>query len=363
MFNQTQIRQLAEMSGPERAFTTLYIGAGTKFSAFHKRIHDIRSMLAENPVEAEYFEENLKLIEQYLDKHEPGEHGMCVVACWALDVLTGTPLAVATQELLRVGSSPYIRPMAEFQDEYENFVVVMADNTDAHVFLVSSAVVHDEASVDGHVKNHVRKGGWSQKRYQRRRDNQLLHYAKEIDQELAALNQSVEFRRLLLVGSEETLNEIKSSLTPTLAEKIAGVKALDLGRSDDELWEEIYRLHFAGERASEQELWGKVREEYLSGGLAVAGIGEVAAAAQQGRVHRAIVTRDAKLHGKQCSNCETLGVAGIEQCHSCGSNELFPVDLVNKITTLVYNTSASIDFVDPIPELTRVGDIAALTRY
>jgi peptide subunit release factor 1 (eRF1) len=362
MFNQTQIRQLAEMSGPERAFATLYIGAGTRFSAFHKRINDIRSILAENPAEAEYFED-LKLIEEYLDKHEPGEHGMCVVACWALDVLTGTPLQVATQELLRVGSSPYIRPMAEFQDEYENFAVVMADNTDAHVFLVSSAVVHDEASVDGHVKNHVRKGGWSQKRYQRRRDNQLMHYAKEIDQELMALNQSFEFRRLLLVGSEETLNEIKSSLTPVLAEKIAGIKALDLGRSDDELWEEIYRLNFAGERASEQELWEKVREEYLSGGLAVAGVADVIAAAQQGRIHRAIVTRDAKLNGKQCSNCEGFAVEATEQCQFCGSQELFSVDLVNKITTHVYNTSASIDFVDPIPELTRLGDVAALTRY
>lgn len=363
MFNQTQIRQLAEMSGPERAFATLYIGANTKFSAFNKRITDIRSILAENPAEAEYFEENLKLIEQYLDEHKPGEHGLCIVACWALDILTGTPLEVEVPELLRVGSSPYIRPMAEFQDEYENFVVVMADNTDAHIFLVTSAVVHDEGSVDGHVKNHVRKGGWSQKRYQRRRDNQLLHYAKEIDRELATLSQSFEFRRILLVGSEETLHEIQGELSAALAEKVAGVKALDLGRSDDELWEEIYALHFAGERASEQELWDKVREEYLSGGLAVAGVADVAAAAREGRLHRAIVTRDVTLNGRQCSNCEGLIVSNMEQCPWCGSTELFSVDLVNKITTLVYNTSASIDFVDPIPELSRLGDIAALTRY
>lgn len=363
MFNQTQIKQLAELSGPERAFATLYIGPDTKFSAFNKRIEDIRSMLANKPAELEYFAENLTFLEQYLGEHKPGPHGLCVIACWALDFLTGTPLEKEMPELLRVGSSPYIRPMAEFHDEYENFAVVMADNTDAHIFLVTSAVIADEASVDGHVKNHVRKGGWSQKRYQRRRDNQLLHYAKEINNQLVELGRAHEFRRLLLVGSDETLNEIRRELEPIIADKIAGVKVLDLGRSDDQLWEEIYALHFAGERQSEHLLWENIREEYLSGGPAVAGARDVLQAATEGRIHKAIVNRDAEFKSRQCSNCEQIIAAATDTCPQCGSTELFPVDFVNKITTLMYNTHASIDFVDPIAELEQVGGIAALTRY
>ncbi len=363
MFNQTQLRQLSELSGPERAFATLYIGPDTKFSAFNKRIEDIRGILAGNTAELEYFEENLKIIEQYLDSHKPGSYGLCVVVCWALDFVTGTQLEKEMPQLLRVGSSPYIRPMAEFHDEYENFAVVMADNSDAHIFLVTAATVADEASIDGNVKNHVRKGGWSQKRYQRRRDNQLLHYAKEINQQLGELGKVHSFRRVLLVGSDETLNEIRREFEPSVSEKIAGIKVLDLGRSDDELWEEIYTLHFAGERQSEQELWQSIREEYLSGGPAVAGAHDVLQAAMEGRVYRAIVNRNADFKGVQCSDCEHLMAARTESCLQCGSTVFFPVDFVNKVTTLLYNTGASIDFADPIAELRQVGNIAALTRY
>ena len=39
------------------------------------------------------------------------------------------------------------------------------------------------------------------------------------------------------------------------------------------------------------------------------------------------------------------------------------IDLVNEFAELIYMSSAEIDFVDPMPSLTEVGDIGALLRY
>ena len=81
--------------------------------------------------------------------------------------------------------------------------VDVADNKKARIYLVSMAVAESGESVAGNVKNHVRKGGWSQQRYERRRDKQLLHYAREIVDALEGLHKEEPFRRILLVGSKE----------------------------------------------------------------------------------------------------------------------------------------------------------------
>lgn len=363
MFSQTQLREIANMSGSERAFATLYIGVQTKLSAFNKRVENIRALLSTSPTETEHFENNLKLIEQHFATQKHGKHGLCMIVCWALDIVRITTVDVPIPDTLHIGASPYIRPMAEFEDEYENFAVVMADNTDAHIFVVTAAIAEREAGIDGGIKNHVRKGGWSQKRYQRRRDNQLLHYAKEINEKLEVINREREFQRLLLVGSDETLHEIRRELSAVLTDKIAGIKVLDLGSSDSELWKEIYALHFAGEREAERTLLARIREEYCTGGLAVVGVEDVLHAVREGRVDTVLATRDIRIDGVQCNTCGVPALASAQVCTSCTAMEFFPIDILNTLTTLVYTTSATIDFADPLPELGQLGHVAALLRY
>ncbi len=50
-----------------------------------------------------------------------------------------TPLPVAPRDVLWIDSSPYLRPLAELQDEYIPFVVVAADNRSARIWQVVSA--------------------------------------------------------------------------------------------------------------------------------------------------------------------------------------------------------------------------------
>jgi peptide chain release factor subunit 1 len=363
MFNNIDLRELAQTSGPERAFVSLYLANPDSLNVLKPRIDTIRSLLSDNPAEAEHFEENLKIVEKWLSEHTWETDGICLFVCWALDFVRAFPLTASVPDMIWVDSSPYIRPIAELQDEYENFVVVAADNTASRVFFVTSAKADQDARIKGDVKNNVKKGGWSQKRYERRRTNELVHYSKEIVDVLNELDQKQKFDRLFLVGSQETMVQIESALTTPLAAKLAGKQNVDFSAGDDQIFDAAFNMFFTAEREAESKLWEKIKDEYCRGGLAVTGPEEVLKAVAVGRVEKLAVTRNAKLPGTRCRDCENLLYGDLKKCRMCGSADVFPVDLVNELVELLALTSAEADFVDPIPGLSEAGEVAALLRY
>ena len=363
MFNQIDLRNLGEISAPDRAFLSLYLSGPARIAALDKRIRTDRALLKDQPDELEYFDRNMKTVEDYF-KRNPHKFGsLCLFACWALDFFEVHTLPVSVPDLLWVDSSPYIRPLAELQDEYENYAVVVADNRSARVFLIASAVAGREVQITSNVKNHVKVGGWSQQQYGRRRDKQLQDYAKDIADELMELDRENAFRRVLMVGSKETIRAIRAALPNQIAQKTVEEKALDLGKSDDWVQKEIFDLFVEQERASEQALWEVIKSQQLKSGLAAVGIDDVLHAAKAGRVEKMVVTRNAHFDGVRCRDCEHLEASTPSECRQCGSMSLFKVDLVNECAELLSTSRAEIDFVDPIPSLTEMGHIGALLRY
>ena len=362
-FNRIDLRRLAEISAPDRAFLSLYLSGPTGMAGLDKRIRTDRALLKDHPDELEYFDRNMKTVEDYF-KRNPHKYGsLCLLVCWVLDFFEVHALPVTVPDLLWVDSSPYIRPMAELQDEYENYAVVVADNRSAKVFLVASAVADRAVQITGNIKSHVKVGGWSQQRYERRRDKQLQHYAKDIADELMQLDRENAFRRVLIVGSKETIRAIRAALPNQIARKAVEDKALDLGKSDDWVGKEIFDLFVEQERASEQSLWEVIKSEQLKSGLAAVGIEDVLHAVEAGRVEKVVVTRNVHFDGVRCRDCEHLEASTPSECRQCGSTSLFKVDLVNECAELLSMSSAEIDFVDPISSLTEMGHIGALLRY
>jgi len=359
------LRKLAEMTAPERAFLSVYLAGPHSVSELQKRFQKVRRVLRSDDAERderEHFDENVKAVDKYLQRNPLTSGSLCIFSCWVLDFFHAIPLAAPVKDLVWIDSSPYIRPLAELQDEYENVAVVVADNKRARIFLVSSAVAGSEEVVKGNVKNHVSKGGWSQQRYERRRDKQLLLYAREIVDALSSLDREEEFRRILLVGGKEILRIVHQNLPQALRNKVAE-KAMHLGKREGAVNKDIMDLFFEQERQSERDLWEKVRGEYLRGGLGAVGLDEVLSAAKAGRVEAMIVNRTFKPEGRRCRDCENLDVGEVETCSACGSESLFEVDVVNEIVEMLKLTGADADFADPIGTLVEAGEIAALLRY
>jgi len=365
MFGEIELRELAEITAPERAFLSVYLSGPRSVDQLDRRIRDLRRVLKGGGAEKderEHLDQNVEMVRDYLSKNPLTSGSLCIFSCWVLDFFRAIPLAAPTKDLVWVDSSPYIRPLAELQDEYENVAVVVADNKRARIFLVSSATAGSEEVVKGNVKNHVRKGGWSQQRYERRRDKQLHLYAHGIVDALTRLDKEEEFRRIVLVGGKEILRVVFGELPVHLQKRVAE-QAIHLGRGEDEINKDIMGLFFEQERRSELDLWEKIRNEYLRGGLGVVGLEEVRAAAREGRIDTMIVDRDFHPPGKRCRDCENLDLGEREVCSACGSESLFDVDVVNEIVEMLHRSGAEADFTDSIKTLDEAGKIAALLRY
>ncbi len=384
MFADVKLRELAGMTAPERAFLSVYVSGPRAAANLDSKFRKVRRVLARGaggaggpggPAEKDervHFDENVSAVLEYLRKHELESGSLALFSCWANDFFLAVPLppglggTVPVKDLIWIDSSPYIRPLARLQDDYENVAVVVADNRKARIFVVSSAVAGDEDVVRGNVKNHVKKGGWSQQRYERRRDKQIKLYAREVVDALETLDREEEFRRVLMVGGREVLRAIHENLPHGLKGKVVS-KALDLKRGEGEIDRDIMELLEEGERASERELWEKIRSEYMRGGLGAVGLDEVLAAAGEGRVETMIVDGAFRPEGRRCRDCERLEVGALDgragACPACGSASLFEVDVVNEIVEMLKLTGAEADFAEGLPGLREAGGIAALLRY
>jgi len=366
MFADLDLRRLAEMSASERAFLSVYLAGPASARGLPGTFERLRRLLRSagdaGKDEREHFDENVRLVESYLGREPLKSGSLCLLACWALDFFQAVPLPALVADLVWVDSSPYIRPLAELRDEYENVAVVVADNKRARIFLVSSAAAGDAETVRGNVKNHVKKGGWSQQRYERRRDGELLRYARQIVDKLSDLDKQADFRRIVLVGGKEILRIVYENLPQTLQRRVAE-KAVDLGKGESAVNEDIMELFTAEERRSEASLWERIRAEALRGGLGCVGLDDVLAALQKGRADTIIAARDFRPMGRRCRECGHLHAGAAIQCAACGSASLFEVDAVNEIVEMAEKTGAEVDFADPLPGLDEAGRVAALLRW
>jgi len=352
---------LSKLSAPGRVFLSAYVHGKDGRRALERRLKETRRLL--DGRELEHFEENVRLLEASLAEEGVSPEGACFFVCWAADLMERREPGIPGVNLFVADSSPYLRPLAEQLDEYEDFAVVAADNSRAKISLVSAGRVKSEAKVRGGVKNHVKVGGWSQQRYERRRDKQLLHYAKEISSRLQALEKETRFRRIVMVGSKETLEELCRHLPKALAKKVVGRKALQLGKSGAWADKEVFELFFREERRSEKDLWSRIKDEHLKGGLAAVGPEAVREAAGQGRVQTMLALRRLDLKGARCSECEDLSLGRTESCPACGSGWLHEVDFVEELVELVAAHDGETDFCDPVGGLKEAGGVAALLRW
>ena len=161
MFADIDLKEIAELNPPDRSFLSIYLQGPRSVQTLEEKIRKLSRALNKGNVEKdeqEYLEENYIQVRNYLKKN-PLEHGsLCIFVCWLLDYFKAIPVSAPVNDCIWIDSSPYIRPLAELQDEYENVAVIVADNKKARIFTVTSAVAGSEEVIRGNVKESCAKG-------------------------------------------------------------------------------------------------------------------------------------------------------------------------------------------------------------
>ncbi|KAA5539209.1 hypothetical protein FYK55_25140 [Roseiconus nitratireducens] len=364
MLQNIDLRELAEIRGNSRDVVSAYFRGSDGLSCLSGREQHIRDLLADDALELENFEASLANIQALIEEESLESYaGVCMFSSEILGFTRGYPISMEVPNRLVVGPAPHIRPLAELQDEYETFLIVAADNDRTRLLVVTNEIAEVESTVKGGVKNHVRKGGWSQQRYERRRDEQLGHYGDEVSEKITTLVGEHDIHRIVMVGSQETMRAIEEHLPQQIADKVVGHEPFDLHQSDDEMVQLAYRSYFEDERDGEQDLWQQIKNQTLGEGRGCTGPEETLEAAKIGRVEEAIAFREARLKATACKDCEDVASGELQTCPACHSHNVFPIDYLDALARKLELTSASINFVDEIKALTKVGHVGALLRY
>jgi hypothetical protein len=198
------------------------------------------------------------------------------------------------RDVARVGPLPSVGPLLESLQSRPPHVVVLADRTGADIF----AFVADggeSASVAGAEPGdpHLRKtgpGGWSQRRYQNRAENQWQANAKEVADRLASVVDETGARLVVAAGDVRALQLLREELPGRVADlvrEVEGSRGVESGI--DDVSDDVAKLVATTVADDTAALIEKFREELGQGDRAVEGVGPTLTALAAAQVDSLLV--------------------------------------------------------------------------
>jgi len=348
------IRELSEIYDPNSidSYVSLYFNKGSDNKFIDRRIKACKTILkGEN---LNNFLATMNLIEKNLEKNI-GNH-LAIFASNKHNFLKYISLPIEVENSLIVDSSPYIRPLARIQDEWESFTLLLVSTNYAKIFSVSMGQIKDTKQLSKDIMNRHKKGGCSQARFNRLRRGAIHSFLKEV---VEALEKRAD-ERIILAGPGNAKIQLIEMLTKPIQDNIIEVLDIDV---DDEvkLMKQSIRLIAEREKHEGYEAIKHLKEEILKDGLATYGIKDTLKAVKNGQVELLLIQKDIKLTGWICENCQIVDKGILSTCPYCG-NKTSQVDVLEEILEFAERTDADIEFTDS-DELADLGHIGAILRF
>jgi peptide subunit release factor 1 (eRF1) len=286
--------------------------------------------------------------------------GWVGVVSWLTEEVYFVPLPAEVEPAAHLDNSPFLYPAGRLLDDLESYAVVYADHSRATIFLATLGRWQEESRLRGEIKNHVRKGGWSQQRYERRRDKEIHHYCQAILARLEALMDEEGLRRIVLAGDKILMNELEKKMQPRTRQRVVCRLVADKRTPPREFFAETLGAAEAEERAEEGRLRESILNEQAAGGAAVTGTAATFAALKEKRVRWLLIGPMTGVGFYRCGECGEFGPGAAGPCPACGG-ETYVQDAANEFMDLAFGAGSQVEFTsDPLPDL---GGVGALLRW
>ena len=349
------LRELSEMYDEDSSdtYVTLYLKKDALDQKFLlRREKACRSLLKGD--EKRNFTDTMEAIREFLKKNVSAN--IAIFASHKYNVLKTVSLPVEIDNSLIVDSSPYIRPLARIQDEWESFTLVLLSSNYAKIYSLSLGEIGYEKNLSKDIMNRHKKGGCSQARFQRLRKGAIHAFLTEVIEAL----EKIADKRIVLAGPGTSKLQFRDMLPKYLAERIVDV--IDISIDDEkELLKESVRLISEWEEKKSREAVQQLKEEILKDGLVAYGAEETLQAVKNGQVELLIVEKDYKIKGWICENCQIVKEGSVKECPYCGGS-VSEVDVIEEILEFAERTDADVEFTDD-EEIADLGHIGAILRY
>ncbi len=360
------LSRLAMIQGDDRCVLTVYFpGSLTTGPKAADKLAELPGTLlgAESltPDETEHLRRSMDLWRIAIRKVDfPAALGWVGVVSWLTEDVALMQLPVAVEPTAYLDNSPFLLPAARLLDDFEAYAVVYADHARATIYLAALGKLKEERRLRGEIKNHVRKGGWSQQRYERRRDKEIHYYCCAMLDKLAELVESERLRRIILAGDRILLGELEKRMVPGMRKQVVCRLPMEGKKEPHEIFQDTLSSAAEEERREERWLRDAIRNEHGAGGCAVLGPADTLAALNHKRVRWLLIGPMDGMDFWRCPGCGGCGLGQHPACPECGE-ATYAQSAANEFMDLAFAGGSRVELTgDDLAELSGVG---ALLRW
>ena len=295
--------------------------------------------------------------------HLDQERGMALIGSEKNDFYRLYQLSVPPENFLVVDSSPYIRPLALLQDEWEEFVLVFIDGTSARITLLGARLVEEEKEVETDVMGRHKKGGWSQMRFNRLRKEAVDKFYKKVERDLEeVLREEDSVVSIILAGPGKGKKEFLEYLSLEMREKVSRVLDMDKNTPLSEIIKDVTDMVHQDEKITGGRSVELLQKMILTGGPALYGLDNVVDASRAGTVKELFVLKGVRIPGWICERCQAVEKGPKANCPYC-KGDTSVVDVLEEIIEFVVRNGGELEFIDESPYLEGLGGVAAILRF
>lgn len=348
------IRELSEVYDSESSdtYVSLYLNKKSDRKFLDRRIKACKSVLKGDLLKN--YNQTLDVIDENIKKIM--SDNIAFFASKKHDFISYVSLPIKVKNQLIVDSSPYIRPLARINDEWESFTLVLVSSNYAKIYSISLGKISDTKKLSADIMNKHKKGGCSQARFNRLRKGAISAFLSEVVESL----QKIADERVIIAGPGTAKNQFLEMLPKEIKDRVVDIIDINIDDEKKLLKESIYLIS-KREQMKSQEAVQNLKEEILKDGLAVYGLEETLNAVKNGQVDLLIIEKDYKLQGWICENCQVVKEGNIGTCPYCG-NKTSEVDVLEEILEFAERTDADIEFTDD-EGIADLGHIGAILRF
>ena len=334
MSSVEQVRRLIEYRGRHRVIS-LYLDLDPeRFATRPARASQIRSLLDKAAREVDRMQElphqdkvglreDLKRIDAFLSSPEApfkGARSLALFSSGRDGLFETIQLTRAVPARVAVEPVPYVEPMLAAV-ERRRWLVALVNRRSAWLLAGSPERLRERQRVDDDVRGQHDQGGWSQARYERSVDKDVMDHLRAVAETVNRRWRQERFDRVVVGGPQEVVVRFEELLAEEVRDRLAPKKAdVDLSSATEaQVQSEVEQIVLDEDRRAERETLDRFEDALGSGTRAAAGLPDTLQALNERRLQTLLLAPGFDREGGRCPSDGTLFPDPDGQCPGDGT--------------------------------------------
>jgi peptide chain release factor subunit 1 len=311
--------------------------------------------------------EDLKRIDDFLDSPQAPFKGARSLAlfCASRDGLfESVQLARSVPARVVIEPVPYVEPLIAAL-ERRRWLVALVSRATASLLTGSPERLRERQRLDGDVHGQHDQGGWSQARYERSVEKDVMDHLRAVADAVNRRFRRWRYDRVVLGGPHEVVTRFEELLADEVRERVAPQQVdVDLSSATQaQVRAAVEEIVLEDERRTERAALDRLADGLGAGGRAAQGLQPTIDALNERRVHTLFLSPDFDGVGGRCPACGMLVVGEQRRCPADGS-EVVPIDhLREAVVQAALVQDAEVIVVRRYPDDAPREGLAALLRF